>query len=526
MNSLPYCVIGSGPSSISSAVALLKHGLNVVMLDVGKELDDNKKIILRRISTNTKDDSNEELLKELYTIENKDNQNSKYSKLSYGSEFFYEENKFSNVNNHDELFIKSSFAKGGLSNVWGAALQPYETSDFKNWPISETDLKPHYQAVYDFMPTSKFNDPRFNFCTNSTPNSSHLNISSQIIALKNHLLNSRNSLNLNGISFDDSLLALSNSKSNINQNCIYCGNCMNGCQKQLIYNSKFTLEELIKNPKFTYLPNVKVIKFEESADKVSLFCINTKFNTAFSMNYAKVYIGCGVIGSARIYTNSFNLHNKFISIKDSQYFYFPLIQRDFTSDSTKDIHALCQLFMKIKIFEGTDFSHLQLYTINKTFEYFIHQKFKLLKFFPKQLIRKLFNRTLLVQGYLPSELSSTINVKFSFNNLSYYTDTNWRSIAAIYDVGNTLNRHSTNIGIFKIPLKLIHIGTPGSGNHLGSSFPMSKQVRELCSDSLGRILNTKRVHCIDSSILPSIPSGPITLNVMANAHRIASAYDQ
>ena len=52
---------------------------------------------------------------------------------------------------------------------------------------------------------------------------------------------------------------------------------------------------------------------------------------------------------------------------------------------------------------------------------------------------------------------------------------------------------------------------------------MSKKKNpRLCSDILGRPNNLKRIHCIDASVLPSIPSTTVTLTVMANAFRIGS----
>jgi choline dehydrogenase-like flavoprotein len=42
------------------------------------------------------------------------------------------------------------------------------------------------------------------------------------------------------------------------------------------------------------------------------------------------------------------------------------------------------------------------------------------------------------------------------------------------------------------------------------------------SDKWGRPFGFKKVHIIDSSVLPSIPATTITLTVMANAARIAN----
>ena len=43
--------------------------------------------------------------------------------------------------------LKPSFARGGLSNGWGASVLPYHAKDFEGWPIGLADLAPHYQAI-------------------------------------------------------------------------------------------------------------------------------------------------------------------------------------------------------------------------------------------------------------------------------------------------------------------------------------------------------------------------------------------
>ena len=50
---------------------------------------------------------------------------------------------------------------------------------------------------------------------------------------------------------------------------------------------------------------------------------------------------------------------------------------------------------------------------------------------------------------------------------------------------------------------------------------MSNKIKNNKSDKLGRPFAKKRVHIIDSSILPEIPVNTISYTVMANAYRIA-----
>jgi choline dehydrogenase-like flavoprotein len=63
----------------------------------------------------------------------------------------------------------------------------------------------------------------------------------------------------------------------------------------------------------------------------------------------------------------------------------------------------------------------------------------------------------------------------------------------------------------------------GGGFHSGGSVPMRLRPRAGEADTLGRPLPSRRIHVVDSSCFPSIPSGTVTLTAMANAYRIASA---
>ena len=65
----------------------------------------------------------------------------------------------------------------------------------------------------------------------------------------------------------------------------------------------------------------------------------------------------------------------------------------------------------------------------------------------------------------------------------------------------------------------------GQSNHYGAQFSMANNVEEtnnINSDILGRIKKMNDVHFIDSSVLPVLSPGPITLIVMLNAYRIVN----
>ena len=52
---------------------------------------------------------------------------------------------------------------------------------------------------------------------------------------------------------------------------------------------------------------------------------------------------------------------------------------------------------------------------------------------------------------------------------------------------------------------------------------MRREPGELETDTLGRPRGWERVHVVDAAVFPSFPATTVTLSVMANAHRIATA---
>jgi choline dehydrogenase-like flavoprotein len=70
----------------------------------------------------------------------------------------------------------------------------------------------------------------------------------------------------------------------------------------------------------------------------------------------------------------------------------------------------------------------------------------------------------------------------------------------------------------------IEVSAAAKSYHFGGSFPHHQSPGKLATatDRMGRLPAWDRIHLIDGSVFPSIPSTTFTMTVMANAHRIAS----
>ena len=108
-----YILIGSGPSSIISATELVKANKKVCILDYGKKINSSIKNQINQIVIDDPDLINPSSINQIKYYSKSKNYE---EKKNFGNNFMYEQNISSK-----EIDLKSSLAKGGHSNVWGAS---------------------------------------------------------------------------------------------------------------------------------------------------------------------------------------------------------------------------------------------------------------------------------------------------------------------------------------------------------------------------------------------------------------------
>lgn len=133
---------------------------------------------------------------------------------------------------------------------------------------------------------------------------------------------------------------------------------------------------------------------------------------------------------------------------------------------------------------------------------------------------------MIIQGYLHSDISSTISLKLTRDGkaekLLATAQLNPYAKKTIQKLLHRLfkYRHLTR-GIPVSPL--LQISNPGRGFHSGGTFPMKvSPSSQFETNRFGTPLGLSRIHAVDATVFPSIPATTITLSIMANAHRIGS----
>jgi choline dehydrogenase-like flavoprotein len=515
-------VVGSGPAGVSCAIGLLHAGAKVTVLDAGEELEVDRRALLKNlIETSTSGWTPERLafLKPADGV----GLGKIPKKLAYGSDFPYRDTGNDIPLLANRVDCLPSLAKGGLSNVWGAAVLPYRDADIPDWPISAEALARHYRAVLRFMALSARCDDLADIFPLYTDHPCELPPSRQAVAFLEDLTTHRRALASSGLFFGYSRLAVSTG-------CVSCGQCLYGCPYELIYNSAKTLDELRERSLLTYIPGVIVDRVEETNRSVKIIGHRHLTRDPFSVDAERVYLACGVLSTTRILLDSMEADNRELTIKDSHYFLLPLVRfREVSHVAQEHLHTLSQIFLEIidpQISERT--IHLQVYTYNDMYEAALRQSLGKAYGLIADQARKFLGRLLLVQGYLDSTRSPAATValikdpKTGKRQLLLKAVENPKTQVTVRAVIRKLRKNSRRLRAF--PLSIMRrSGNPGRGFHSGGTFPMREQPGEFETDQFGRPSGFRKIHAVDSSIFPSIPATTITFTVMANAHRIGAS---
>ncbi|HEV7404272.1 MAG TPA: GMC oxidoreductase [Chthoniobacteraceae bacterium] len=516
-------VVGSGPSGISCAQALLDHGEEVCLVDAGVTLEPERQAVIARMGRQRPAEWSAEDLGRI-----KEGMNASAGgvmlKRVYGSDFAYRGPAEHLVTQTGKVALMPTLAQGGLSNVWGAALLPYHARDLHDWPITVQDLAPHYEAVMKLTPLAGRRD-RLEECFPLYGEPKTLPMSGQARALWRRLEKHAGRLGRRGLQYGAARVAVQAGESG----CVTCGLCMYGCPYGFIYNSAHTLGRWRERPGFTYRPGIVVDRVEETGGEVKVSGYHMESGQPWSMRADRVFLAGGVLPTTKIVLHSRGAYGRPLHILDSQYYLFPLLQAARTPRVREEaLYTLSQIFLElIDPAISEHFIHLQIYSYNDLIGQALRKSLGPLGF--DWLVRELENRMLVAQGYLHSNHSARLRVELRpgtrASELLVEAEPNPKTAALVRKVVRKLAGLAPTLGA--LPLEpMLQVTPPGRGFHCGGSLPMREQPGEFETDRLGRPGGWERIHVVDSSVFPSIPATTITLSVMANAHRIGAAVCQ
>ena len=512
-------IIGSGASGVAAASALIDRGVDkLMMLDVGEKLEPDRQQIVDRLPDLPQpqlDIEYEKLMNETVSGAGLDIP----SKTIFGSSYPYKEPEGVPKIDTCNARVMRSFARGGLSNVWGGSALPYPPSEMCGWPITKDEMNSHYKAMMDMMHLTGRRPDFQNLFQDVGNNYGVPVIGPQAERLLEKLSGERNRLEEKGI-----LCGVARSAYlNEDHHCRRCSKCLLGCPQDIIYSARHTLEELIRKG-LKYQPEALVRRLLVRESSVGIEYKDLSNEKTIILDASRVFVAAGVWNTASLVLESVKAYAVPITVKHSDRFTLPMFQLGgVPCEYRVNTNTLSQVF--IEIISSRICSkpvHLQIYGYNQ----FIDEK--LTSFLDRANLRSplladaLLSRLLVAYGYLHSDVSSSLVVSLKEGSPGQLSVLGNRSPKARRISRKVMWRLWKEFRVLQMAVGWPKVDIPGGGNHSGGCFPMRDQPGLMETNKWGELHSLDRVHLVDASVLPSISATTIQLTAMANAHRIAS----
>lgn len=516
-----HCVIGTGPAGATAARVLAEQGLEVWVVDPSFGPDAETRELTDRMSRVEPEQWRSRDLESLRA-------NMQASgdgiprKLVYGSDFPYRQVNDAPAIELIDAEMLRSYAKGGLSNVWGASILPYPDAELSDWPMPPSEMHEHYRSVLAAIPFSGADDALSDLFPHCPRPSQPAVTSAQCGALLTDLSRREEQLRRGGIRFGSARLAVSTEQGE--RHCRRCGLCLYGCPYGLIYSATQTLDELRGAGNVVFKPGIWVHSLEQRPSGVRINARRSADGEAVSFDADKVFLAAGVVESTRILLQSLGAYDEPLTGLHSDRFVVPLIRLQKSKGiSRAELHTMAQVFLEIEDSALCgEMVHVQLYGYNELFGQAIDDKLGVLKGVLGPLARAVLLERLMVGfGYLHSARSAKLEYRLERNGHLKIRGLRQAETTTLC-AAIVKKLRAAGFG-FKTFVGGATVAAPGGGNHSGGTFPMSATPGRFQSDAAGVPSGFRDLHVVDASVLPSLSATTITLTAMANASRIAAS---
>jgi ferredoxin len=375
-----------------------------------------------------------------------------------------------------------SLAKGGLSSVWGASLLPVHPDDIRDWPFPYEDLVPHYQAIFDWLPTAAgAPDGLEEILPSYSQKPEPLRFSQQIESFVQDLEKGRPK----DIRFGRSRQAVFTGGRSGGPGCAYCGRCLYGCPYGLIFSTADALDDLRRSGRIDYIDRQRVERLEQAGDSVRVYTTDLGTGEPALFEAGRVFVGTGILPTAWLVLRSRDAIGKKIVMKDSQYFIYPFLRWPMTRGVQEEpLHTLSQLYMEIRDPKiSKHLVHLEVFSFSDYLKRALLQT--PLRFFLgiPWVAEQFFGRMLIIQGFLHSEDSRTFSVELRAGDNGrprLHLEANRSGPGFSQSVKTGLKLLSQAHKLRGIPiLPALQFAAPGRSYHSGGGFPMRKNPTDL-----------------------------------------------
>ena len=515
-------VIGSGLSAVGAIKRLIEDGFRPTVLDYGMDPPNHinqLKYDIRKNHVYTWNRAQRELFAQLSQYQEVE---SLPTKTFLGSRYFY-------GTSLPKASIESvgpippfSYAKGGLSIGWGAAVLPPKHSDIESWPINYNELINSIETILKDLPLCASNDElNEEFPLLST---TALSINSSL-ATQDLLYRLRNKLATkpNRFSFGEARLLL-DLYSGSSSACKYCGECMSGCAFDSIYKSKLSIDKWIEQGLIKYQSGVLVQKLFDDGEVVRIHA-TAKDGSHMEQVADHVFLAAGAVNSFRIIAQSSNTHHVYGTALTRGGFVLPILTLKRLQNDWPHTNTMPSLFVETRPTPKDRWIHIQLSLHNELFIRKI-QQIPFVRYLNRDWFFDLVSSHIFLAFV---SLHSDYAGRYKLELNAPGPDSAASKLFTTYSKPKVSTRRKALIwldvlriflSIGCIPLFLLARRNNRS-YHVAGTLPMNKYPdKPLTTDPQGRPYGFHKVNVVDSSTYPCLPGTTIGLILMGNAYRI------
>jgi choline dehydrogenase-like flavoprotein len=519
-------IIGSGPAAAGVALALTCDPTQqVTVVDVGATLAPELRTSLHRLATTPEKSWSPDDLARISQQPVPAGHGILPEKRTYGSDF-----PFRDVGQLDGIRALGaanpwavSGAYGGLSNIWGAQIMPFSEATFDLWPVSRTEMEPHYLTALDEMRLAGEADDLaelFPLMASARPLPAPGDRTARVLG---RYRARRALVRSHGITLGRARLALRA------EDCTRCGLCMTGCPYELIYSSSHTFDRLRAEKRITYRADRLAVHLEEvdGEPRVMVRHVGTGRVERFAAD--RIFVACGGIGTTRLVLGSLGVFDQTVHLQESMQFVMPAVSmRPVRDPRTTRSFTLNQFNLLYDATgQGLDLCQIHFYEYNPAFLASLPRPLE--SPLAEPLLGALLRRVAVGLGYLPGWAAPRVNVvarRVGAGNerlpvLEIDRDGTDRWPTILRGLVRAMLRVAPALDLWPV-VPMISVSAAAKSYHFGSSFPHDRARTMTSTDRTGRLAAWDNIHLVDASVFPAVPATTFTLTIMANAHRIAS----
>jgi choline dehydrogenase-like flavoprotein len=497
-----FIVIGSGPAGVSAAIPLVAAGRKVLMVDgaAPQNRSASAQPLWRRA-----------LGDDLEALQPDDHRSPKLRTPI--ADAMVDAFRATAALATTDFFSVGALARGGLSQIWGTHVSELDARELADWPIGVADLKPSYHAVSARIgPSGSADDDMAEFYGQSAD----ILAAPSLGATAGAVLSGYQRAGQEDFKLGIARNALLTADLGERRSCDLSLGCLWGCARGALYDAQQDVVLLKREQNFRLLDSARVIRLASTPGgwRVS---IAKREQPPLA---PRVVIAVGPLASLILVAPLVAAEP--LQLLNSPILALPLIVlARIVAKPPQSGHTLAQLgFTYAYGARPRDYITGAIYEIAALPPSSFVARLPFSRRAGTEIFRALAPAMLVASIYFPGDCSAN-RVQLERSGEDVRIAVSGGTVKGFPALTERV-RASVAAQLYRCGARVLPgaaVAMPGADAHLGGLFPMGANGAHGTS-ILGELNGAPGLHLVDGSVLPSVPSKPTTLTIMANADRM------